>query len=308
MARPNKSGVDYFPHDTTASNGKTIFTLESKFGNDGYAFWFKLLEVLGSQDCFYLDCNNVSEWIYLTAKTRVDETTATEILNTLANIDAIDKDLWSEKIIWCQKFVNRLSDVFKKRLADTPQKPSFRSKDRGKEEFSERKLKKTRVSGAESTQRKVKKRREEKRKEEKSRAQDVENDSVSSELDHVVDLYNLICSSLPKVITLTEKRREKLKARFLELESLNKFEELFYKTEKSDFLTGRGDSKWRCSFDWLMANDTNYCKVLEGHYDNRKRAAKSGNPFLDMLLTMEDEESDEKRDCITDGSDQDCLS
>ena len=40
MARPIKAGVDYFPHDTDAASRKTIFTLESIFGNDGYAFWF----------------------------------------------------------------------------------------------------------------------------------------------------------------------------------------------------------------------------------------------------------------------------
>lgn len=303
MARPNKCGVDYFPHDTAAGNGKTIFTLESRFGNDGYAFWFKLLEILGSQDCLYLDCNNVSEWIYLTAKTRVDEATAMEILNTLANINAIDADLWKEKIIWCQKFTDRIAAAFKKRASETPEKPSFWSGNPKKEEFPERKLKKTRVSVTESTQS-----RAEHSRANKSRAQERENDPVTIEFDQVVNLYNLICSSLPKVITLTEKRREKVKARILELGSLNKFEELFHKTERSDFLTGRGDSKWRCSFDWLMGNDTNCHKVLEGHYDNKGNDGKSGNPFYAMLFDMEDEKSDKERDYITDGGDKDGIS
>ncbi len=39
MARPLKQTVDYFPHDSHASDSKTLFILESKFGNDGYAFY-----------------------------------------------------------------------------------------------------------------------------------------------------------------------------------------------------------------------------------------------------------------------------
>jgi hypothetical protein len=123
LARPSKNGVDYFSHDT--ASGKTMFTLESKFGNDGYAFWFKLLETLGSQDTLSLDCNNLPDWEYLIAKTRVSEVTATEILDTLSRINAIDAELWSQKVIWVQKFAERLTPVFKKRKTETPVKPNF---------------------------------------------------------------------------------------------------------------------------------------------------------------------------------------
>jgi len=47
MARPRKQTVDYFPHDTDVSSGKTLTILQSKYGNDGYAFWFKLLRMPG---------------------------------------------------------------------------------------------------------------------------------------------------------------------------------------------------------------------------------------------------------------------
>jgi hypothetical protein len=144
VARPNKTGVDYFSHDT--ASGKTIFTLESKFGNDGYAFWFKLLETLGSQDTLSLDCNNLPDWEYLIAKTRVSEITATEILDTLARINAIDVELWDQKIIWVQKFAERLTPVFKKRKIETPVKPHF----------CDRNNNQTNVSVEKSTQRKGK--------------------------------------------------------------------------------------------------------------------------------------------------------
>lgn len=148
MARPVKCGVDYFSHDTVS--GKTIFTLEAQFGNDGYAFWFKLLELLGTQEGLYYDCGNPADWMFLVAKTRVDEETATKILDLLAALAAIDAELWQQKIIWVQKFVDRLAEVFKKRASGIPQKPSFRRGNPAKEE----------VSYAESTQSKGKERKE----------------------------------------------------------------------------------------------------------------------------------------------------
>ena len=44
MARPIKDGMDYFPHDTDASNDEKVEALRSLYGNDGYAFYFILLE------------------------------------------------------------------------------------------------------------------------------------------------------------------------------------------------------------------------------------------------------------------------
>lgn len=66
MARPKKQTVDYFPH--FVKGGRTIFILENKFGNDGYAFWFKLLEILGESEGHFYDCSNASNWEYLLAK------------------------------------------------------------------------------------------------------------------------------------------------------------------------------------------------------------------------------------------------
>lgn len=146
MARPKKEGVDYFSHDVNSTSGRTIFTLESKYGNDGYAFWFKLLEILGSQNNLCYDCTSLSNWLYLVARTKVSEDMATEILDTLSQIDAIDEELWHQKVIWVQKFSERLGDVFSKRGTETPQKPSFCHGNNQK----------SGVSVAESTQSKVK--------------------------------------------------------------------------------------------------------------------------------------------------------
>lgn len=148
MARPIKAGVDYFSHDTDSMGKKTLFTLESRFGNDGYAFWFKLLEILGTQEGLYYDCSNSANWLYLTAKTRVSEEKAEQIMSTLVQLEAIDPELWEARIIWVQKFVDRLKDLYKKRTAKIPEKPSFRRDNPTK----------TKVMGEKTPQSKVKKR------------------------------------------------------------------------------------------------------------------------------------------------------
>lgn len=123
MARPQKLTVNYFTHDVNASNSKTLFILQNKYGNDGYAFWFKLLELLGNTAGHYYSFENPSDWEFLLAKTGVNAALTQEILDTLVNLDAIDSKLLKEnKIIWCQNFVDRLEDAYKRR-EEKPQKP-----------------------------------------------------------------------------------------------------------------------------------------------------------------------------------------
>ncbi len=44
MARPRKKGLDYFSHDVNAANDPKIEAMRALYGNDGYAFYFILLE------------------------------------------------------------------------------------------------------------------------------------------------------------------------------------------------------------------------------------------------------------------------
>lgn len=134
MARPKKQTVDYFPH--IANSGKTIFILENQFGNDGYAFWFKTLELLATTDGHVIDTGNPSEWEFLIAKTRVSEDKAREILNLLGKLEAIDNELLQVGILWCQNLVDNVSDVYKKRKVDLPVKPDKNSFGQQKHEQS----------------------------------------------------------------------------------------------------------------------------------------------------------------------------
>jgi len=121
MARPHKMIVDYFPH--YCNHGKTLYILQNKFQNDGYAFWFKLLELLAATEGHAYDFNKSQSWQFLLAKTQVSEDIANDILNTLIDLEAIDRELAEKKIIWCQNFINNIADVYKRRQVPLPEKP-----------------------------------------------------------------------------------------------------------------------------------------------------------------------------------------
>ncbi len=125
MARPLKQTVDYFPHYSDASTRKTVYILESKFGNDGYAFWFKLLELLASSEGHVSDVRNPVAWEFLLAKTRVDNEKACQIMDLLVALEAIDSELWEKRVIWVQNLVDNIADVYRNRLTDLPLKPSL---------------------------------------------------------------------------------------------------------------------------------------------------------------------------------------
>ena len=131
MGRPRKQTADWFPH--YVSDSRTKFVLEDGWGNDGYAFWFKLLELLSRSDGHYYDCSSAADRRYLVALMKIEETTIDAILALLADMGKIDGQLWREHhIIWCQALVDNLSTMYAKRTTAAPKKPFS-------EEFSERK-------------------------------------------------------------------------------------------------------------------------------------------------------------------------
>lgn len=88
----------------------------------------------------------------------------------------------------------------------------------------------------------------------------------------VVNLYHEICKSYPRVRSISDNRRKAINAR-LRTHSIDEIREVFEKAEKSPFLKGSNKRNWSANFDWLM-NDTNFCKVLDGNYDDKNYAAR----------------------------------
>jgi uncharacterized protein YdaU (DUF1376 family) len=85
----------------------------------------------------------------------------------------------------------------------------------------------------------------------------------------IVELFNESFPELPKVKQLTDKRKVMVRKRWLEnknLQSEDRWKDLFDYIRKSDFLMGRTPSPWNgFCFDWLF-NQTNFIKIIEGNY------------------------------------------
>lgn len=96
------------------------------------------------------------------------------------------------------------------------------------------------------------------------------DENINLEEKLIIEQFNNICTSLPKIRSLTKKRKEKLKLRLKEFKESNvDVSELFKIVEESDFLTGR-EGKWSCSFDWIFNNQENWIKIWEGNYNNKQ--------------------------------------
>lgn len=149
--RPSKQTADYFPH--FVSGGKTLHALEKRYGNDGYAFWYKLLEALSAEKGHYLDLSDDAEMIYQSDHMGLSEDVVIEILDLLVRLGKVDRELWeNRRIVWVQKLVDNLAPLYNKREGGVPSKPDLRDGNHQANEFPERKYDESDVSGADNTQ------------------------------------------------------------------------------------------------------------------------------------------------------------
>lgn len=94
------------------------------------------------------------------------------------------------------------------------------------------------------------------------------NNTLSStgvdKLAEVAEFWNATVEH-PKVKELSESRRAKLRKRMKEDSFASNWRSIISEIATNRFLSGK-KTQWRATFDWLIENDRNYMKVLEGHY------------------------------------------
>jgi hypothetical protein len=96
--------------------------LEAKYGIIGYAFYYKLLQLLASEDGHYYDARDPMSLDFLEQKLCGGQVSVTEMLGTLSKWGKIDQKLWDNKVVWYQGFVDTLIPVYKKRERQIPEK------------------------------------------------------------------------------------------------------------------------------------------------------------------------------------------
>ena len=103
--------------------------------------------------------------------------------------------------------------------------------------------------------------------------------SVSSSPRIDFDLYtafwndNLGKYGIPTVRILSNPRKQKIKSRVRNNpQFLEAFKGCISRIMSSDFLKG-AKGNWKATFDWVIENDTNYIKILEGNFDGNRAEA-----------------------------------
>ncbi len=117
--------------------------------------------------------------------------------------------------------------------------------------------------------------------------------AAASSAEKVVESYNRICTSYPKVESITAVRRDQIAASMKELKADTGFyEKIFHKAEKSAFLKNKKGKKWVTGFDWMI-RPQNAVKILEGTYDDTKNDhIYDGDEIQEQLLAQfRDEEA-----------------
>jgi hypothetical protein len=100
-------------------------------------------------------------------------------------------------------------------------------------------------------------------------------DNITS--NEVCQIWNEICApaGLQKVMKMTTKRQEKARCRLRDwqaggADARNTFREICNAIAASSFCRGQNSHKWEATFDWIIENDSNYVKVLEGKYNDKQ--------------------------------------
>ncbi|MBC7486065.1 MAG: DUF4373 domain-containing protein [Cytophagaceae bacterium] len=114
MARSEKTTVDYFPF--LCKEGKAMYYIETKYGNDGYATWVKLLRQLAVTSNHYLNLKDKIELKFIAAKCNVSEAKLINIIVDLCEMGEMNTELWQEcNIVFSEKFIENIQDAYKKR-------------------------------------------------------------------------------------------------------------------------------------------------------------------------------------------------
>jgi len=116
MARPIKEGLDYFPHDTDASTDEKVEALRSLHGNDGYAFYFILLERIYRTPDFEIDISDAETTQILAKKCGINSEVFRKILATALKYGCFDKAAYADRGVLTSNGVQkRASIVIRKR-------------------------------------------------------------------------------------------------------------------------------------------------------------------------------------------------
>lgn len=288
MARPKKYGLDYFPLDVVFYSDTKVNRLKARYGNNGVMVFIILLCKIYEKG-FYVDYDDdiILDISFILS---VKENFTRQVIKYLISGSMLDSKLADEcKILTSCPIQRRFQGskrtpvrvnaaywlLEKEETASLIQLYHNEDKCYNNEGFCNKNPDK--CAENETDKSRVDKSRVDKR-EKADKPPDL------SPINTVVDLFNSICTQMPKVKAVGEKRTAKING-LLKAYDKNTIQAVFLSAHKSDFLNGKNDRGWTATFDWIIVPD-NFRKVMEGNYDNRQSKKEDTMSSFDLSDIM----------------------
>jgi hypothetical protein len=94
----------------------------------------------------------------------------------------------------------------------------------------------------------------------------------------VVELWDKICTSSPRLRAHSQARQNKVLCRVKEMggypKAIATITEMFTVVQSNSFYTGDNSRGWVAGFDWFFENSTNWCKVIERVHNSKSNGQK----------------------------------
>ena len=116
LARPKRSGLEYFPLDVSAGNDDEIELLESEYGLDGFAIYIKLLQMI-YRNGYYCPWNKKEQLIF-SKKAHIEIERVLEIIDSCLEWGLFDKKMLKDyNILTSHGIQQRYISAFGRRSA-----------------------------------------------------------------------------------------------------------------------------------------------------------------------------------------------
>lgn len=270
MARPLKRGLDYFPLDVHFENDDRLVLLHARFGLAGIGLLVTILQHIYGQGYW---CNWGEDELHLFSrnKARCESKDVSDLVEFLLGKEFFDPGMFKEYGILTSTGIQRryfeavkrredpgikqeyllIETNWKEKPPPTPPPPEPEQDDE------------TPVSAIVED--------------------DVEIHGIRKIREWLNDHWNRLADAdhkdgnkvgLVKIRSWNDYRKSQLKVRLKEDLFSGSLLELVGRIESSDFLRGKTartgkHGSWRASIDWLLENNKNYLKILEGKYGGK---------------------------------------
>lgn len=285
MARPKKTGFDYFPFDVDLFEDYKVRKLMRHQGVQAVAAYALLLCNI-YRNGYYLRWDEELPF-FMSETLGLKEAYIAEVISYCASIGLIDREIYEkEKVLTsagiqkrymfiCQQ-ARRASVIDEYSLVSSEETPVSSEKTPVIAEETPVSSTKTPVSSEKSTQRKEKKRKENLSLERNAQAREGESERDREiDFEKFKDFFNYYVvyhrSAIKQVVRMPEERKQALASLLQDGYSKEDLQTVITKATASPQLNGRGKNSFVNipSFDWIFKPE-NFVRILEGCFDAKQ--------------------------------------